>query len=99
MPRTQNFSPPRKRNFPRTVGRPTTVGRGVRTSGVVSERVIYWPDGRSSLIQRVRLHINTMKLHLIITKPHPHYDAPTWLLALTPIAKGGRLAASVRRPR
>src|SRR5437016_14029051 len=95
MPRTQNFSPPRKRNFPRTVGRPTTVVRGVRTSGVVSERVIYWPDGRSSLIKRLRLHINTMKPHPVISKPHPDYDGPRWLRSLKPSPMGGRLTREI----
>src|SRR5438093_4969074 len=95
MPRTQNFSPPRKRNFPRTVGRRTTVVRGVRTSGVASETVIYGPDRRSSLIKRLRLHINTMKPHPNISKPHPDYDGPGWLRARKPSPMGGLLKRQI----
>src|SRR5947208_8556860 len=84
MPRTQNFSAPRKRNFPWTVGRPSANLRGVGTSGGPSETVISGlRDAR--LLSRGCGYIRTQRnLIRIYREPHAEHDWPGWLSAKKP---------------
>src|SRR5207247_10690387 len=81
MPRTQNFSAPRKRNFPWTVGRPSANLRGVGTSGGPSETVISGlRDAR--LLSRGCGYIRTQRnLIRIYREAHAEPDWPGWLIA------------------
>src|SRR5438094_8345606 len=84
MPRTQNFSAPRKRNFPWTVGRPSANLRGLGTSGGPSETVI--SDLRDArLLSRGCGYIRTQRNLIRINRmPHAKHDWLGWFSANKP---------------